>query len=164
MPLKEYTFNGMNLRTLKASLLPHSEKVIRFILPDGDPIPAHFHVTEVGHVNRRFIDCGGTIRSIESCLLQTWVPEGDSEHRLTAGKLAKILALSREVVPSDELEVEVEYDCCVVGQYTVDAVAEQNDTLTVTLGNKKTDCLAREHGVEATGAGSGCCGSGCGCS
>jgi hypothetical protein len=154
----------MNLRTLKASLLPHPDKVVRIILPDGDPIAAHFHVTEVGHVNRRFIDCGGTFRSLESCLLQTWVPDGDNDHRLTAGKLAKILELSRQVIPSDDLEVEVEYDCCVVAQYAVDSLAVEGDMLTVTLRNKKTDCLAREQcGVDTT-ATSACCGSGCGCS
>src|SRR3954468_21528305 len=130
----------MNLRSLKASLAPHPDKVIRFILPDGDQVPAHFHVTEVGHVNRRFIDCGGTIRSLESCLLQTWVPDGDSEHRLTGGKLAKILGLSGQVIPSDDLEVEVEYDCCVVAQYSVDSLGVESDMLTITLRNKKTDC------------------------
>ena len=165
MRVKEYTLHGMNLRTLKATLLQHPSHVVRFVLPDGDPIPARFHVTEVGHVTRRFIDCGGTVRSLESCLLQTWVPEGDSEHRLTAGKLAKILDLSRQVVPSDELEVEVGYDCCVVGQYTIEGAASKEEILTFTLGNKKTDCLARETcGVDPAAVESGCCGSGCGCS
>lgn len=156
----------MNLRSLKESLLQHPNHVVRLILPDGDPIPAHFHVTEVGHVTRNFIDCGGTIRSVESCLLQTWVPDGDGDHRLAAGKLAKILDLSRKAVASDELDVEVEYDCCVVAQYAIDSLAVEDGTLTLTLVNKKTDCLAREQcGVEATSGASSCCGgSGCGCS
>ena len=46
----------MNLRTLKATLLQHSGRNVRFVLPDGDPIPVEFHVTEVGHVVRNFIE------------------------------------------------------------------------------------------------------------
>ena len=99
----------MNIRTLRTSLIQYSEKNVHFVLPDGDPIPQEFHVTEVGHVVKKFIDCGGTVRSTEACLLQTWVSDDDKNHRLTAGKLAKILDLSRQVVPSDELNVEVEY-------------------------------------------------------
>lgn len=147
----------MNIQTLKATLLQHPDNHVRFILPDGDPIPPEFHVTEVGHVVKNFIDCGGTVRSQESCLLQTWVGEGDQDHRLTAGKLARILELSRKVVPSEALEVEVEYDCCVVAQYTVDSASVAGGELRFTLGNKKTDCLAREScGVDAGGAGCGC--------
>src|SRR5438034_160897 len=111
----------MNLSELKTALRAHPDRLLRLILPDGDAIPAQFHVTEVGHVTKQFIDCGGTVRSLESCLLQTWVPEGETDHQMTAGKLAKILDLSRKVIPSDDLSVEVEYDCSVVGQYTVDS-------------------------------------------
>ena len=147
---------GMQLNAFKVRLLEQPEKIVRFVLPDGDAIPARFHVTEVGHVTRRFIDCGGTVRHLESCLLQTWVPDGDGEHRLTAGKLAKILDLSRQVVPSDELNVEVEYEDCSVGQYTVESVATDGALLSFQLGNKKTDCLAREAcGLEAAGCGCG---------
>lgn len=155
----------MQLNAFKNRLLEQPEKTVRFLLPDGDAIPARFHVTEVGHVTRRFIDCGGTVRRLESCLLQTWVPEGDNEHRLTAGKLASILDVSRQVLPSQDLEVEVEYDCCVVAQYIVNEPTVRDDALTFSLSNKKTDCLAREAcGVEPAAAESGCCGGrGCGC-
>lgn len=147
----------MNIRTLKASLLQHPDRHIRFILPGGDPIPAEFHVTEVGHVAKNFIDCGGTMRSVESCLLQTWVSEDDKEHRLTAGKLAKILDLSRKVVPNEELAVEVEYEGCAVSQYTLDSVSVEGDELHFALGHKHTDCLAREScGVSPAGSGCGC--------
>ncbi len=147
----------MNISTLKTRLLQHPDKPVRFVLPDGDAIPAAFHVTEVGHVVKNFIDCGGTKRSQESCLLQTWVAEDDQAHRLTAGKLAKILALSAAVVPSDELDVEVEYDSGVVAQYTVETAAVQAEELRFSLGNKQTDCLAREScGVSPEAAGCGC--------
>jgi hypothetical protein len=156
----------MKVRVLATSLRQHAEKPIHIVLPNGDSIPAHFHITEVGHVIRRFIDCGGTVRLVESCLLQAWVPEGGTEHRLTAGKLAKILEISRQIVPSQELEAEIEYDCGVVGQYTIANINVQSDVLVFTLGNKTTDCLARERcGVEPAASAASCCGgSGCGCS
>jgi hypothetical protein len=164
IPITEYSLNGMQLSTLKATLLQHAEQAVRFVLPDGVPLPAHFHVTEVGHVTRRFIDCGGKIRQLESCLLQTWVADDDRDHRLTAAKLAKILEISRVVVPSDELGVEIEYDRDGVGQYTIASAESDGDVLVFTLGHKKTDCLAREVcGVEPAGAGAACCGTGCGC-
>ena len=31
-----------------------------FKTPDGTAVPAHFHITEVGKVEKHFIDCGGT--------------------------------------------------------------------------------------------------------
>lgn len=159
----------MNTNALKTTLAQHPDRVLRIALPDGSSVPARFHVTEVGHVSRRFIDCGGTVRTLESCLLQAWVPDGDVDHRLTAGKLANIFDVSRRVLPSDELEVEVEYGAPVVSQYTVNAADLHGGELVLTLGNKQTDCLAREVcGVEPAAAGRGaseCCGGkGCGCS
>ena len=32
---------------------------IAFQLPNGELVPSHFHVTEVGKVTKHFIDCGG---------------------------------------------------------------------------------------------------------
>lgn len=146
----------MNLSCFETHLRQHADQPLRFVLPDGDPMPAQVHVTEVGHVTKRFIDCGGTVRLTESCLLQTWVPEEESAHRLTAGKLARILGLARRVVPSDDLPVKVEYDCCVVGHYAVDAVALADDALEIRLVNKQTQCLARETcGAEVSGCGCG---------
>ena len=76
---------------------------------------------------------------------------------LTGAKLAKILDLSGQVVPSEELGVEVEYDCCVVAQYTVDSARMQGNELHFELGNKKTDCLAREScGADGKESGCGC--------
>lgn len=150
----------MNIRSFKASLLAHPGKNLRFLLPDGDPLPAAFHITEVGHVVKNFIDCGGTVRKVESCLLQAWVSDEDPAHRLVAGKLARILDLSRPLLPSDDLDVEVEYDCCVVAQYKVAAVSDSAAALTFTLANKETACLAREScGLEPASSSA----SGCGC-
>lgn len=147
----------MNTSSFKAALERHPDKFVRFVLPEGDAIPATFHVTEVGHVVKNFIDCGGTVRRQESCLLQAWVAENDPEHRLTAGKLAGILTKARRILPTGDLPVEVEFERDVVAQYVVGEPAVAGAELQFPLGNKQTDCLARETcGVEPAGAGCGC--------
>jgi hypothetical protein len=147
----------MNFVSLKTNLLRHPAKNVRLVLPDGDPIPADFHVTEVGHVVKNFIDCGGTIRRQETCLLQAWVAGNDPDHRLSAEKLAKILELSSKVVPSEDLEVEVEYEPCAVAQYKVENAELAGDELRFHLAHKHTDCLAREAcGLTPAGSGCGC--------
>src|SRR5476649_2901588 len=111
----------MYLRELKSLLREHSTKNLGFVLPDGDPIPPDFHITEIGHVTKNFVDCGGSVRSTAACVLQAWNAANDPDHRLTAGKLAAILDLAGAVVPSDDLEVEVEYEGCQISQYPVDS-------------------------------------------
>jgi hypothetical protein len=147
----------MKLSALKANLGQHSARNVLFVLPDGDPIPADFHVTEVGHVVKNFIDCGGTVRRQETCLLQAWIADDDKEHRLSAGKLSAILNLSAKVIPSDDLEVEVEYEPGAVAQYKIDGAEVQGDELRFQLTHKPTDCLAREAcGLTPAGSGRGC--------
>jgi Family of unknown function (DUF6428) len=147
----------MNLGSLKTNLLQHPDKNVRFVLPDGDPIPAEFHVTEVGHVVKAFVDCGGSVRRQESCLFQTWVSGDDPDHRLSAGKLSHILGLSSKVIPSEDLEVEVEYEQCAVAQYKVESFEADENELRFQLAHKHTDCLAREAcGLAAEGPGCGC--------
>lgn len=144
----------MKLRKLKSILRTHPDTLPRFILPDGEQIPAHFHVTEVGHVAKRFIDCGGKVHDrTDTCLLQTWLGD-DVEHRLNAGTFAKILDLGAQVLPHDDLEVEVEYDCCVVAQYPIASATATADYIELRLAEKHTDCLARHRAK----AGSACCG------
>src|ERR1700722_8074746 len=103
----------MKLRELVAVLEESPATFLRFVLPDGNYIPAHAHVTEVGHVVKNFIDCGGVTGRTESLLLQTHVGN-DSEHRLKSDRFARILQLGNRVLPDGDLDVEVEYDCCVV--------------------------------------------------
>jgi hypothetical protein len=149
----------MNLSALKVALRAQPSAITRIILPDGEPIPAHFHITEVGHVAKRFIDCGGTVHDTnETCLLQTYVA-GDVEHRLEAESFAKILDLGHAVLPNDDLEVEVEYVCCVTAQYPLLEVRVSGEHLDLQLGERHTDCLAREKcGIEeGCGATAGCC-------
>jgi hypothetical protein len=147
----------MKLNELKALLRAHPTALPRFTLPDGDQIPSHFHITEVGHVTKRFIDCGGMLHDrTETCLLQTWLGE-DTEHRLHAGTFAKILDLGAKVLPHDDVEVEVEYDCCVVAQYPITTAEVAGEYIELQLGEKHTDCLARRREEAAGVAPTSCC-------
>lgn len=159
--MEEYTSATMNLRALKQHLELNAEKPVGFIFDDGDYVPGHFHVTEVGHVAKSFIDCGGTVRNVATVQLQVWLGN-DEHHRLTAGKLAKIIELAEPLIPSDDLEVEVEYEGCVLSQYTVDNASAIDGQIIFRLGDKHTDCLAKEAcGIDPAGkasAAAGCCG------
>ncbi len=133
----------MKLNELKSLLRAHPAAHPRFLLPAGEQIPAHFHITEVGHVAKKFVDCGGTFREREACVLQTYVAD-DYEHRLEAGRFADILDLGKPILPSDDLEVEVEWDCCVISQYPIESAQASGDQIEFQLAANHTDCLAKE--------------------
>jgi len=133
----------MKLRELKSLLRAHPAVHPRFLLPNGEEIPAHFHITEVGHVAKKFVDCGGTFRDRETCVLQTYVAD-DYDHRLKASRFADILDLGRPILPDHDLEIEVEWDCCVVSQYPIASGRAVADRLEFQLTGKHTDCLAKQ--------------------
>lgn len=133
----------MKLKDLKQILSTHSDRGLRIQMVDGESVPEAFHVTEVGHVTKAFIDCGGSVRVNTSCVLQTWLGS-DTNHRLSSGKLAKILHISERIVPTDEINLEVEYERGVISQYPVTEVVVKDSEILLKLGLKHTDCLAKE--------------------
>lgn len=133
----------MNVKQLTEVLNSHRSLPLHIMLPSGAFVPSHFHITEVGRVQKTFIDCGGTHRESASCLLQVWTA-ADVEHSLAAGKLAKILALAEAMLRSDDLPVEVEYGPDVASQYSLSQVEITPKGLLLVLSGKKTDCLAKD--------------------
>lgn len=129
----------------------NSSLFLRLLLPD-EAVPDHFHVTEVGKVNKTFIDCGGTRRESISCLVQAWVAD-DTHHRITAGKFFGILKLAADILGSEDLAVEVEYGSRVASQYKLVSVQVVPDALILILSGKQTACLAPDR----CGVGSKCC-------
>ncbi len=143
----------MNVAEFRAALAAHPGAKMHWMLPDKSFVPAHYHITEVGRVRKDFIDCGGTIRSAASCLLQIWV-ENDTDHRLETTKLAAIMEIAEPVLERDDLPVEVEYEAGTISQYPVGGFEVTPAGLLFYLGTKHTACLAPEKcGV----GGSGCC-------
>ncbi|MCB0401429.1 MAG: hypothetical protein KDD41_05055 [Flavobacteriales bacterium] len=126
----------MKLSEFKTALNQVSELV--FLLPEGMQVPAHFHVTEIGKVNKHFIDCGGTIRDEAVVNFQLWVAE-DIEHRLAPGKLLDIIRLSEEQLGINDAEIEVEHQGATIGKYDLSF-----DRGVFRLQNKFTDCLAKD--------------------
>ncbi len=151
----------MNVAEFRAALLTDPNAALHLMLPDGDFVPAHFHVTEVGRVQKDFIDCGGTTRSAVTCLLQVWVAS-DVAHRLTAGKLAGVLKLAAPLLGSDDLSVEVEYERDWVSQLPVIGAEVTPMGVLFHLGKKHTDCLAPDKcGVSGCAPATNCSTPGC---
>ena len=126
----------MKLSEIKM-ILPQLDNVA-FQFENGQSVPEHFHVTEVGSIDRKFIDCGGTMRHEQIVNFQLW-DANDFEHRLKPAKLLNIIALSQERLGIDDHDVEVEYQGATIGRYGLDF----NGTCFV-LKNKTTACLAEE--------------------
>ncbi|MEQ5792492.1 hypothetical protein J4E06_15605 [Muricauda sp. NFXS6] len=155
----------MKLEEVK-SALEHLE-TIAFQLPNGELVPNHFHVTEVGKITKHFIDCGGTVRNEEVVNFQLW-NANDYDHRLHPEKLVNIIELSQKTLNIGDLEVEVEYQ----GQ-TIEKFALDFDGTNFLLTTKQTDCLAKDQcgvpaekpkvklsevqNTQACAPGSGCC-------
>jgi hypothetical protein len=143
----------MTVNEFRAALAAHPGVTMHWMLPDKSFVPAHYHITEVGRVRKDFIDCGGTVRSAASCLLQIWVAD-DTDHRLETTKLAAIMEVAGAVLERDDLPVEVEYEAAAISQYPVGGFEVTPAGLLFYLGTKHTACLAPEKcGVD----GSGCC-------
>jgi hypothetical protein len=146
----------MNNGAFQDTLAANPGAAIRFMLPSGEFVPAHCHITEVGRVQKDFIDCGGTIRSATVCVLQVWVA-GDVEHRLDTSKLAHIMRKASCLFSADDLPVEVEYETAVVSQFPVHHAEVTPSGILFHLGTKHTACLAMDRcGVPLPGATS-CC-------
>lgn len=133
----------MNLTEFLPLLQSHPGKGITLALPDGTNAPAHFHITEIGHATRSFIDCGGTRHSIETCLLQVWVAR-DYNHRIQAGKLAGIVEKATDLFPSRDIPVEFEHEAPVLTQLTIASHEVRTDVIEFKLAYKATDCLAKD--------------------
>lgn len=131
----------MKLKELVVVLEANQDAALRIMLPSGDFVAEHFHVTEVGRVQKDFIDCGGTVRNDVFCLLQAWTAH-DVAHRLTAGKLVGILRLGDRVLGTDDLPVQVEYGENVSSNFVLCEVEVTPYGLILALVGKRTDCLA----------------------
>ena len=127
----------MKLSEVKSKLAGLTE--VNFLLPDGTKVPEHFHITEVGMIDKTFIDCGGVVRRERVANFQLW-EANDFDHRLKPEKMTKIIELSEKVLALPDMEVEVEYQSSTIGKYGLD-FAGGNFHLT----SKQTACLASDH-------------------
>ena len=127
----------MKLSEVKSTL--NKLKTIGFQLPNGELVPNHFHVTEVGKITKHFIDCGGTVRHEEVVNFQLW-NANDYDHRLHPEKLANIIELSEKVLNIGDIVVEVEYQADTIGKFGLEFNGKH-----FLLTSKQTDCLAKDN-------------------
>ena len=127
----------MRLSAFK-DLLKTKER-IAFELPNGNLVPRHFHVTEVGQIEKHFIDCGGVVRKEKTVNFQLW-EANDYDHRLHPEKLLHIIELSEDKLGLEDHEIEVEYQGETIGKYGLEAGTEN-----FMLTQLKTDCLAKDN-------------------
>lgn len=126
----------MKLSEIKEILA--KQESVNFKLENGQGVPEHFHVTEVGVVTKDFIDCGGVVRHEKVANFQLW-DANDFEHRLKAGKLLDIISLSEKIIGMEDLEIEVEYQSDTIGKY--DLGFDGDNFLLI---SKTTACLATD--------------------
>ena len=159
----------MKLSQFTHLLQTHPEKQFHLTLPGDSAVPSSFHITEVGHVTKKFIDCGGKLHTAQTCQLQAWLGS-DTDHRLPAGKLAGVLGLATAagILPAGEdLDLEIEYETTTISQYPVSGYVVTDTAVVLSLAAKHTDCLAKESCLPSlpmaagTDAGCGCGPSGC---
>lgn len=126
----------MKLSEVKSVL--QNLQTIAFQLPDQSLVPSHFHVTEVGEITKRFIDCGGTVRKETVVNFQLW-NANDYDHRLQPEKLLKIIESAEKTLAIDDNEIEVEYQGETIQKFGLDF-----DGNLFLLTTKQTDCLAKD--------------------
>ena len=143
----------MNFQKLHDVLNANGESPVHLMLPDGEFVPAHYHVTEVGRIDKRFIDCGGVGRSESVCQLQIWVA-GDLDHRIAASRFASILRLGTPLFDGEALPVRLEYESGVVSQYPLADIEVTPRGLLLVMGERHTACLAPDRcGIGEAGCG-----------
>lgn len=124
----------MKLSELKRALVNLTD--IHFVLPNGEKVPAHFHVTEIGQVTKHFIDCGGVVRIEKTISFQLW-QSTDYDHRLSVNKLKEIISLSENLLQIEDGVIEVEYQQETISKFGLEY--KENEFHLIA---KFTDCLA----------------------
>ena len=112
---------------------------INFVLPKGNKIPSHFHITEVGMTTKQFTDCGNTFRISKTATFQLWTSV-DFYHRLEPKKILNIINSTEKMFAGEDLEIEIEYQLDTIGKFGLEFI--NNDFV---LTNTKTDCLAKSN-------------------
>ena len=110
---------------------------LEFVLQNGQKVPSHFHITEVGMTTKQFTDCGNTFRIQKTATLQLWTSV-DFDHRLEPKKVVAIIRSTDTMFDGEDLEVEIEFQQETVGKFGLEFTNNQ-----FILTNTKTDCLAK---------------------
>ncbi|MBC7642619.1 MAG: hypothetical protein H7174_09840 [Flavobacterium sp.] len=112
-------------------------KTLDFYLPNGNKIPSHFHITEVGMITKNFTDCGNTFRIEKKANLQIWTSV-DYWHRLDPKMIISIVNGVEKNFNGEDLELQIEYQQETIGVFELSFTENKFQLI-----NTKTDCLAK---------------------
>tara|TARA_B100000927_G_scaffold124382_1_gene100343 strand:+ start:3528 stop:3995 length:468 start_codon:yes stop_codon:yes gene_type:complete len=127
----------MKISEFKNIIAESSE--ISFQLENGNIIPQHFHITEIGLNEKKFIDCGGVVRNENIISLQLW-HANDFDHKLNPNTVLDIIDKAEKILKIGNLDVEIEYQQSTIGKYNVGF-----NGLSFVLEAKTTACLAEDN-------------------
>lgn len=113
-------------------------ETLEVYLENGQKVPSHFHITEVGLTTKHFTDCGNTFRIKKNATLQLWTSV-DYWHRLDPKKVVAIINGTEKIFEGEDLEIEIEYQQDTIGKYNLEF---QNNKFVMT--KTQTDCLAKD--------------------
>lgn len=151
----------MKLSEFTTLLRDHSDAGLLFLV-NGGHFAAHAHVTEVGRVEKLFLDCGGKPRRHAVCQLQLW-EYTDTDHRLSPSKLLGILDKAAPLFGGEDLAVEVELEDGLLSQFPVTEGGLSDGRLVFQLEQKHVACLAMDICVPQEAGKESCCGGSTGC-
>jgi hypothetical protein len=147
----------MSLGDFRQALAASPQLGLRFRLPTGGLTPIHLHLTEVARVEKRYIDCGGTIRTDVSARLQLWAAD-DTDHRVGCAKALQVLDRGAGLVGATDVPLEVEHDFPFLTVFPVVGSVVEGGERIFLLAAKQADCLAPDVCIpNACKPGSGCC-------
>jgi Family of unknown function (DUF6428) len=129
----------MKVSEFKNHLQNHSE--IRIQLPSGELLPNHYHITEMGIINKKYTDCGNTFREENYFTFQLW-HSTDTWHQLKAEKVLKIISgIEKQLQSMDDLEIIIEYQ----NEDTIGKFGLEYNQNQFQLTATKTTCLAQDN-------------------
>ena len=120
------------------NIISSTEK-ISFQLENKETIPEHFHITEIGVIDKKFIDCGGKFRTEKVINFQLWHAY-DFNHRLSTQKVIDIISIAEKELLIEDLDIEVEYQKSTIGKYDLGFNGQR-----FILETKTTACLAEDN-------------------
>ena len=163
----------MKTQELLSLLKSHTDKSLLFEYTPGQLVGAHYHITEVKHLQIDSVDCGANSDNWNETVIQLW--ESPSEigktEFMSVYKALSILNKVGKMRPYDmDSEVKFEYGNSLfhTAHLFVDDFEIHGSNLLLKLAVTKTDCKAKEtcgvpETVEAGGNEEACCSPGSGC-
>jgi hypothetical protein len=163
----------MKTQELLTLLKNNTDKSLLFEYTPGQLVGAHYHITEVKHLQIDSVDCGANSDSWNETVIQLWESPseiGKTEFMSVYKALSILNKVGRMKAYDMDSEVKFEYGNSLfhTSQLFVDDFEIYGSKLLLKLAVTKTDCKAKEtcgipETVEAESQSGGCCTPESGC-